>query len=353
MGQERHCLGPHAADVRCLAFSSDGSRLVSGDSEGWLRLWDVETGELLNCIDQTPVAVPGVVFLHEGNYVATPGARKLRIWNLQERATRLSFHYWGTPVPGPPFSSLDGKYAGVVSHDGTITIRCLADPCGSLLIPNSNLAILQAAVSPNGRFIACIGQRFERGASEQTSQKGTQIFWSTMIVWDTAVRPPAIILDRQLEADAIRFSPSGDQLAVASWMNAPEHGGVGRIDIFSCDTWSRNAHLYHHGGRIYGLAISQDGTRLAHGTMGGSICVWDIQRNEEVLWLHGHHGPIRDLAFSFDGTDLMSSSSVEATTRIWDLRTSSCRDILSGVVDPATVFSRIDRSTFWPVGHPG
>jgi WD40 repeat protein len=87
--------------------------------------------------------------------------------------------------------------------------------------------------------------------------------------------------------------------------------------------------------------------------MGGSICVWDIQRNEEVLWLHGHHGPIRDLAFSFDGTDLMSSSSVEATTRIWDLRTSSCRDILSGVVDPATVFSRKDRSTFWPVGHPG
>src|SRR5579875_3209437 len=41
---ERSVLKGHTDAVRCLAFAPDGRRLVSGSSDGSLRLWDVVTG---------------------------------------------------------------------------------------------------------------------------------------------------------------------------------------------------------------------------------------------------------------------------------------------------------------------
>jgi WD40 repeat protein len=37
----------HDGDVRSVAFSSDGTRAISGDSNNKLILWDVATGALL------------------------------------------------------------------------------------------------------------------------------------------------------------------------------------------------------------------------------------------------------------------------------------------------------------------
>lgn len=35
----------HPSDIRALAFSADGARLVSGDAEGNVKVWDTRTGE--------------------------------------------------------------------------------------------------------------------------------------------------------------------------------------------------------------------------------------------------------------------------------------------------------------------
>jgi WD40 repeat protein len=38
----RRCIG-HTASVWCVAFSPDGTRILSGSKDGSVRLWDVST----------------------------------------------------------------------------------------------------------------------------------------------------------------------------------------------------------------------------------------------------------------------------------------------------------------------
>ncbi|MDP2208951.1 MAG: WD40 repeat domain-containing protein [Bacteroidota bacterium] len=74
-------LSGHEASIQSLAFNPDGSTLVSGDSKGTLKVWDVLTGleitsskenEWLNTLVFTP---NGKLIIGEENF-----AKKLKVW---------------------------------------------------------------------------------------------------------------------------------------------------------------------------------------------------------------------------------------------------------------------------------
>jgi WD40 repeat protein len=83
-GVRLHSLHGHSDKVRCLAFTPDGKTLASGGDDKTIRLWHVQTGELLLSI---PVehAVNGLAFDHKGRRLAAAlydGA--VKIWSGEE-----------------------------------------------------------------------------------------------------------------------------------------------------------------------------------------------------------------------------------------------------------------------------
>ncbi|MGE3805520.1 MAG: WD40 repeat domain-containing protein [Gemmataceae bacterium] len=66
-------------------------------------------------------------------------------------------------------------------------------------------------------------------------------------------------------------------------------------------------------------SISSDGRYLAGGTRTGSIRFWDIATGTVLGELAGHRSAVTSLAFSEDGTRLISGS-LDTTALIWDLR---------------------------------
>ena len=42
-GEELHVFNGHQGSVRSIAYSADGTRVVSGGSEGWVLVWDVSS----------------------------------------------------------------------------------------------------------------------------------------------------------------------------------------------------------------------------------------------------------------------------------------------------------------------
>jgi WD40 repeat protein len=82
-------LSGHAAPVGCVAVSPDGRRILSGDSSGALRLWDVDTGREYPRFD-TPKegepprgAVRCVLFAPDGREAVSGHADgTLRVWVL-------------------------------------------------------------------------------------------------------------------------------------------------------------------------------------------------------------------------------------------------------------------------------
>ena len=71
------------------------------------------------------------------------------------------------------------------------------------------------------------------------------------------------------------------------------------------------------GSKVYGVAFSPDGTRLAVGCADTTIRLIDVAHRHEVVALRGHTDYVHAVAWSPDGTRLVSGSG-DHTVRVWD-----------------------------------
>ncbi|MFB3092823.1 MAG: serine/threonine protein kinase, partial [Dehalococcoidia bacterium] len=74
----------HTSVVRSVAFSPDGARLASGSGDGTIRLWSVETGQVLTTLKGHTAPVTSVVFSPDGTRLASgSGDQTIRLWDLE------------------------------------------------------------------------------------------------------------------------------------------------------------------------------------------------------------------------------------------------------------------------------
>lgn len=70
-----------------------------------------------------------------------------------------------------------------------------------------------------------------------------------------------------------------------------------------------------HAGRVWDVAVSPDGELIASAGDDKTVQVWSIAENRHLWTLTGHAGPIRSVAFTPDGTRLVSNGSREI--KVW------------------------------------
>ncbi|EJD54177.1 WD40 repeat-like protein [Auricularia subglabra TFB-10046 SS5] len=75
------------------------------------------------------------------------------------------------------------------------------------------------------------------------------------------------------------------------------------------------------GDRVFSLAFSPDGSRIVSGSFNGHLTMWNATTGEQI-WLakQGHTNSVLSVAFSPDGTRIVSGSS-DDSVRLWNART--------------------------------
>ena len=75
--------------------------------------------------------------------------------------------------------------------------------------------------------------------------------------------------------------------------------------------------LSHQSG-VASVDWSPDGKRIAVGTWGQEVKIWDAEKGIELTTFRGHSGSVYAVAWSPDGQRIASGSE-DRTTKIWDV----------------------------------
>jgi WD40 repeat protein/serine/threonine protein kinase len=322
------------SEVSTLAFTSDGTRVVTGHEDGSTRVWQAAgTGRPLVFRGHTG-RVTGVTLDiddTDGYPLATHGDDgTLRLWSLDGRSQVFRRRDMVLGDRGLPHWSEERSDSSVISSvifTGPLAAVAAGSFRGSTL-----------AVSRDGKFVAdgywegaarvwgggvsgeWLVLRGEEGqvVSAAFSHDGTQVVTGhadgTARVWLIAAAEPLVFdwaagpawqRDDALGAD---LSPDGSLLAIAS------AGGTARIQ--RVDRLGQDIVLRGHGSDVSSIAFSPDGTRVVTGSHDGTARVWSVDgEGEPVVFRHG--GRVVDVAFSPDGSRVATASQEGNETRIW------------------------------------
>ncbi len=163
-------VGPH--EVRCVAVTPDGRRLISAGTDGFLRLWDMETGVRLDQIrvgDGSPIY--SVALCPQGTRVAVVSSIKcVEVYDLtSDELTPPRKPIWrGTPYQQDPADisgeahptvtaaafAPDGTRLAIAYDDGTIELWDPVDEAHIATLSGHSEAITCLAFSPDGHRLA-------------------------------------------------------------------------------------------------------------------------------------------------------------------------------------------------------
>ena len=285
-------------DVASVAFSPDGSRIVSGS--GTVQVWDAMSGERLKSLPGHAYEVLSVAFSPDGSRVISGSYDgTVRVWDavggVEESVESLAGHTsWVTSVG---FESPDGSHVVSGSLDGTIRVWDATNGKELKTLEVGGYGVTSMALSPDGSRII-----------SQSSDKTIQVWDGTSGV---ALKTLAGSMHSTL---SVAFLPDG-VCAIA---------GVSD-DMMSIQVWdAMSGELKSLGGRdsyaFTSIALSPDGSHIASGSDGDKMVrVWDVSTGEEVT-LAGHTEGVTSVAFSPDGSRVISGS-IDQTVRIWDAKT--------------------------------
>jgi hypothetical protein len=249
-------VGGEYEDIRFLAFSFDGKRLVSGGTSGAIKIWEWETGREVR------------------NWSAPGGRRTMAIhpeWKGMAFSTGKAIELRDVKT-GEQTHVYEGSDSG---KGGALALAF--DPDGKML-------------ATGGSDGAIVVREFPSGKELRTLKGHTE-----------AVR-------------GLAFSPDGKK------MLASAGGVDKTVRLWDVETGEELHLFSGHTERVLCVAISPDGKRIASGEHDTSIIkLWDVGSGMEERTLNGgFSSSVHALAFSPDGKWLASGGN-DTTVMLWPM----------------------------------
>ncbi len=353
-----------------VAFQPNSNQLLTGGSDGSLRLWAMPPAP--ERIVTHPDAVRTAIVSADGKRMFTGGADKIvRAWNLPDAKTPERQYSGHTAAVNAVALSADGKFLASAGDDETIRfwnqsngqqtalIGAHTGPVTSLAFHNSGQVLSASADGSiklwqqpgEGKLLAHPGQvasavlspdgsRLLTGCSDKQvrlwnlsngqierpfagpslgvlcvamNSAGTQVAAGsvdkTLFVWNTADAKEVRKFTLAAAVNSVAFSPDGKLLA----------GGLAdnSIHIFDLAMGREIKTITGHSGAVHALHFTNKSDHLVSASADKSVQIWNIADGKSVIKLE-HAGSVRALALNKDGTRI-AAGGADKTVKVWTL----------------------------------
>ncbi|KIK50575.1 hypothetical protein GYMLUDRAFT_182608, partial [Collybiopsis luxurians FD-317 M1] len=362
--------------VKAVAFSPNGSKLVSGSHDATVCIWDALTGDQILQMKGHTNAVHSVDFSRDGSKVISGSDdRTVRLWNAVNGEQEMIMNGHTEKVYSVSFSSDGSK---VVSGSADRTIQMWDAVTGNRLIEivGHTSAVYSVAFSPDGtnivsgsKDVICIWNASTGAELKQMNEQcggvrsvgfsldGTILVSGSAFgasIWDPVTGDQLKQLDSHINViTSVAISSDGSLVVSGSdkivciwdavtgeqlkqldghtdWVNSvvfsPDGSKIisgsedGTIRVWDAIIGDQPKPVDGHTGTVQSVAFSCDGSKVVSGSIDSTICIWDALTGDKLMQMFGHRSEVSSVAFSSDGSRVVSGS-YEATVRIWDTAT--------------------------------
>jgi WD40 repeat protein len=281
--------------ILSLAYSPSGKILASGGRNDPVRLWDVESGELLRRCDEHWVWA--LAFSADGKYLATAGANKsVCVWEVDTGKQIVQMTGHTATVKSLAFSS-DGAMLVSGSDDGTVRVWKMADGKGDAVYRGHNFGVSAVAISPDDKqWASTSADRTIRG-------------------WESDGK--STLLQMASAASALAYLPDRKTLIVGD--------DEGFIRIWDIAAAKELRQWKAHDRAITHLSLGQDGNTLATAGRDQTVRLWDVAKGSEIRKIVRHAGDGDALAMTRDSKQV-AVGGLNNTIRRWDAATGKPMD---------------------------
>ncbi|MDY0169103.1 MAG: protein kinase [Thermoguttaceae bacterium] len=301
---ERATFRGHEGAIRAVAVRGDGQLLATAGADGTIRLWNAETGDLLDTLSDHEGEVLAVAFSRDGSLLASAGAdRSVRLRDGNDGRSLAVLTEHKQSVRAVRFSP-DGQTLASGSADrndlGSLIVWDVATRKPRWTVGDAHTrgnkdhfwGIAGVDYAPDGKTLATAG--FDGWLKLWNAENGENL---------AAYKPEPAAWIR-----AVAFAPDGRTVASC--------GEDGTAKIWDVTSWRPHTTLRSHAGTIHAAAFSEDGKLLAAGAQGALVWNLDSHRAYGI----GHAGELFTVAFAPKDRAIFTAGA-DGQVKRWELAT--------------------------------
>jgi WD40 repeat protein/basic membrane lipoprotein Med (substrate-binding protein (PBP1-ABC) superfamily)/DNA-binding SARP family transcriptional activator len=293
-------LAGHKDRVYDAAYSPDGTQIATASGDGYVRIWDASSGELLKTLGDGRRAYKSVAFRPDGTQLAaSSNDRLIYVWELPSWQLVRQLEGHTTMVQDIAYGN-DGSLLASVDRAGVL-ILWNTETGQPIRRMEQMYPLMSVALSPDNSLVAAVAVAYQ----------------SQYLVWETSTGD--LVYDGNLTetcsglgqfSGGVSFRPDGKVLVVGDCQ--------GSVSIISMANGETLHEFGAHTGPVDAVAFSPDGERFV--TLGADhhAKLWDANTLDLQLTLLGHRAPLYGAGFSPSGSRLVTSSE-DGTARVWNV----------------------------------